>query len=109
MNKKKILIADDEPTLRLLVASTLDYGCFEIIEAVDGADALAKAKQVIPDLMILDAMMPKLSGTKVCRQARTLPALLGVKIIVLTAKGQLQDCHEAMAAGADHYVKKPFS
>jgi CheY-like chemotaxis protein len=109
MSKKKILIADDEPSMRLLVSSTLDDGSFELSEAVDGNDAIHKAAQCRPDLIILDVMMPILSGIEVCRQVKTMPSLRQAKIMILTAKGQANDLDEAMEAGADYFLKKPFS
>jgi len=109
MDQKKILIADDEPSLRLLVSSTLEDERFEIIQAVDGTDALQKAQKHQPDLIILDLMMPNMSGIEVCRTIKSLPTLHTPQIIVLTAKGQEQDIKEAAKAGADRYLKKPFS
>jgi two-component system phosphate regulon response regulator PhoB len=109
MDQKKILIADDEPSLRLLVSSTLEDERFEIIQAVDGTDALEKAQKHQPDLIILDLMMPNMSGIEVCRTIKSAPTLHIPQIIVLTAKGQEQDIKEAAKAGADRYLKKPFS
>lgn len=109
MTKKKILIADDESSLRLLVSSTLEDERFEIIQAIDGADALEKAEKHQPDLIILDVMMPNMSGLEVCRTIKTAGTLHMPKIIVLTAKGQEQDIKEAGKVGADRYLKKPFS
>lgn len=106
---KKILIADDEPTLRLLVSSTLEDERFEIIQAVDGADALEKANKEHPDLLILDLMMPNMSGLDVCRAIKSADTAQKPKIIVLTAKGQEKDVKDAIKAGADSYLKKPFS
>jgi CheY-like chemotaxis protein len=106
---KTIIIADDESSLRLLVSNTLEDERYQIIEALDGADAVAKAERDCPDLIILDLTMPQLSGIEVCRRLKANPALTNLKIIVLTGKGKEDDVREAMNAGANCYLKKPFS
>ena len=106
---KRILIADDEASVRLLVSNTLEDERFDIVEAVDGADALAKAEKLCPDLLILDFMMPNLNGVEVCRRVKADPLLAHTKIIMLTARTQNTDTEQAMQAGADHYLQKPFS
>lgn len=105
----KILIADDEPSLRLLVSSTLEDERYEIFEARDGFETLAKVEQIRPDVLILDLMMPGLSGHDVIRRMKTMPSLSSTKIIVLSAKGQEQDVRQAIDAGVAHYLIKPFS
>ena len=109
MARKKILIADDEHALRLLVTSTLEDERFQLFEAFDGMDAVTKAGAEHPDIVILDLMMPKMSGIDVCRRLRNLVGFESVTIIVLSAKGQEADVREAIAAGANHYLRKPFS
>ncbi|MFW5648929.1 MAG: response regulator transcription factor [Candidatus Alkaliphilus sp. MAG34] len=105
----KILIADDERALRLLVAGTLEIGNYNILETDNGIDALKMAKKERPDLAILDVMMPGMDGYEVCKKIKTDPKLKDIKILILTAKGQQTDKIAAKEALADYYLAKPFS
>lgn len=106
----KILIADDEPSLRLLVRATLSSNkTFDLIEASDGNEALQKAQEEIPDLILLDVMMPQLSGFEVCERLKNDPKTKKIIIIMLTAKGQQADRDWAISVGADYFLTKPFS
>jgi CheY-like chemotaxis protein len=109
MAKKIILIADDEPQLRLLVRTTLEDEDYDIYEAEDGQQALEIAAQVSPDLFLLDNMMPVLDGISVCKALRDDPQFCDRPIIMLTAKSQQQDIAIGKAAGVSHYFTKPFS
>jgi CheY-like chemotaxis protein len=106
---KTILIADDEPQLRLLVRTTLEDDNHVIHEAEDGQEALEVANQVNPDLFLLDNMMPRLDGITVCRRLREDPQFRDRPIIMLTAKTQQQDIALGKAVGVNHYLTKPFS
>ena len=108
-DKKVVLIADDEPQLRLLVRTSLEDEDYEIYEAEDGQQALEIAAQVNPDLFLLDNMMPILDGISVCKALRADPQFRDRPIIMLTAKSQQQDIVLGKAAGVDHYLAKPFS
>ena len=106
----KILIADDEPSLRLLVKATLSANnLYELIEASDGNEALNKAKNESPDLILLDVMMPGLSGFEVCERLKNDPKTKNIVIIMLTAKGQQSDRDWAISVGTDYFLTKPFS
>lgn len=106
----KILIADDEPSLRLLVRATLSVNkSFELIEAADGNEALQKVQNEKPDLILLDVMMPKLSGFEVCEKLKNDPITKNITIIMLTAKGQQSDRDWALSVGTDYFLTKPFS
>jgi CheY-like chemotaxis protein len=105
----KILIADDERALRLLIAGTLEIGDYNISEAENGIQALDLAKRERPDLIILDVMMPGMTGYEVCKQIKTNPDIADIKVLILTAKGQQADKDAAMEAFADFYLAKPFS
>ena len=105
----KILVADDESALRLLVAGTLEIGNYEIQETDNGLDALNIARKEKPDLIILDVMMPGMTGYEVCKTIKTDPYLKDIKILILTAKGQYADKKAAKEALADYYLSKPFS
>ncbi len=106
----KILIADDEPSLRLLVRATLSANkSFELIEAFDGNEALSKAQKELPELILLDVMMPGLSGFEVCERLKNDPKTKNIVIIMLTAKGQQSDRDWAISVGTDYFLTKPFS
>lgn len=106
----KILIADDEPSLRLLVKATLNANkSFELIEASDGNEALSKAQSDLPDLILLDVMMPGLSGFEVCERLKNDQKTKNIVIIMLTAKGQQSDRDWAISVGTDYFLTKPFS
>jgi two-component system phosphate regulon response regulator PhoB len=104
-----LLIADDEPAILDLVRFTLEDPQVRIVEASDGATALELAQQARPDVALLDVKMPRLSGLDVCRRLRELPECARTRVVLLTAAAQAQDRQRGLAAGADHYLTKPFS
>ena len=106
----KILIADDEPSLRLLVRATLSANkSFELVEASDGNEALLKSQNELPSILLLDVMMPGLSGFEVCERLKNDAKTKKIKIIMLTAKGQQSDRDWALSVGTDYFLTKPFS
>ena len=106
---KKILIADDEPDILEIVHYNLKLEGYEVYTAKDGDDALVKAKQLKPDLIILDIMMPKKTGVEVCSILRTQPAFKDTLIIFLTALSDESSQIKGLDTGADDYVSKPIS
>lgn len=106
---KTILLADDEAYLRMLVHTTLDDAAYRILEADDGNQALAMARTEHPDLLVLDWMMPGLSGIAVAQALRQDPTTAHIPIIMLTAKGQETDQARGNALGLQAYLVKPFS
>ncbi len=104
-----ILIADDEPAILDLVRFTLDDPQVQIVSAADGAAAVELARSVRPNVALLDVQMPRLNGLEVCRRLRALPECAHTRIVMLTASAQAEDRRRGMAAGADHYLTKPFS
>src|SRR5450432_550310 len=106
---KKILIADDEPDILEILHYNLKHEGYEVYTAKDGDDALAKAKQLHPDLIILDIMMPKKTGVEVCTILRTQPAFKDTLIIFLTALSDESSQIKGLDTGADDYVNKPIS
>ncbi|MGD2028649.1 MAG: response regulator [Desulfobacterales bacterium] len=108
MNKMKVLVVDDSPTdLKLMSQPFLKQG-YELVTATDGEEALKKAESEQPDLMVLDVIMPKINGFKVCRQIKTSAELKNIKIILLTSKNQDSDKFWGEKQGADAYITKPF-
>lgn len=106
---RKLLIADDEPGIRSLVRMTLETDQYDITEAGDGEEALEAARRVLPEVILLDVMMPKLTGFEVCKALKEDPATKEIVIVMLTAKAQDGDRSEGEAAGANDYFTKPFS
>lgn len=105
----KILVVDDVPqNVRLLEAVLVPRG-YQVLTANDGISALELVEAEQPDLILLDVMMPRLSGYDVCQKVRENPAWAGVRIIMLSAKGRDVEVNKGMAVGADAYVTKPFS
>jgi CheY-like chemotaxis protein len=106
---KTILLADDEENLRTLVRTTLDQPGYRILESEDGAAALELARRERPDVVVLDWMMPGMTGMEVLTALRRDQATARIPIILLTAKGQRADHQQAVASGASAYLMKPFS
>ena len=105
----KILVVDDEPDALDLVAFNLKQAGLEVVTADDGAAALKRAREVVPDLILLDLMLPEVDGLEVCKQLRRDPATSSIPIIMLTAKAAEIDRVLGLELGADDYVTKPFS
>jgi DNA-binding response OmpR family regulator len=106
---KLILVADDDDDVRDLVAFRLRRAGFEVIEARDGHQALALARERAPDLCLLDVMMPGLDGYELTRELRASEGLNGVAIVLLTASVHDAAVSRGFDVGADDYIKKPFS
>jgi two-component system phosphate regulon response regulator PhoB len=104
-----ILVVDDEPDLLELVRFNLDRAGFRVETAASGEEALARLRRSVPDLLVLDLMLPDLSGEEVCRRVRGDPGLTGLPVIMLTAKSEEVDRVVGFELGADDYVTKPFS
>jgi|UniRef100_UPI00404AF3EE two-component system, OmpR family, phosphate regulon response regulator PhoB len=106
---KKILVVDDEPDVTDLLVYTLKAKGFDV-EAVNNPNAsVGLARTFLPDLVILDVMMPELNGIQICRMLRADPTLKSVPVIFLTAKAEEGDRIQGLESGADDYVSKPFS
>lgn len=106
---RKLLIADDERSLRLLVAATLASEDYEIVEASDGLQALALARQEHPQAVLLDVDMPGMDGIEVCRQIKEDPSLATTIVVMLTSAAHPAQREAGLAAGATEYLTKPFS
>jgi DNA-binding response OmpR family regulator len=108
MDKKKVLIVDDELDIVDSIKFTLELEGIECIVAHDGEDALAKAKSELPDLVLLDVMLPKINGYKVSRLLKFDEAFKKIPVIMLTARAQEKDRQVGNKTGADEYLTKPF-
>ena len=108
--KKLVLIIDDEENVRSLISATLGHQeHYELGYARNGQEALEKIEERVPDLVILDMLMPVLDGSHVCQSLKSNPATANTKVIMLTALAQEADKGKAIDAGADMYITKPFS
>jgi len=107
---KKILIVEDQPDIRRLIRMTLEFEDWEIHEALDAMAGWEMARELQPDVMLLDVMMPgELDGLDLCRAMKATPKLQGVPVIILSARGSSADREAGLAAGATQYLVKPFS
>ena len=105
----KILVAEDERDIRDLIGFTLRFAGFEVVLTADGIEAVEKAPQESPDLIILDVRMPKMTGYEACRQLKDNPATSDIPIVFLSAKGQETEIERGLASGAVEYIVKPFA
>jgi DNA-binding response OmpR family regulator len=104
-----VLVADDEPSIRLLLHATIESDDYKVIEARDGDEAWTLIQQLKPALVLLDVQMPGLAGLEILRSIKGDPSLAATRVIVLTARALSIDVEAGMEAGADFYLTKPFS
>lgn len=105
----KILIAEDERDIRDLVEFTLKYAGHEVVKVTNGQEAVDKAPEVKPDLIILDVRMPRMTGYEACRQLKTMDGVRDIPVVFLSAKGQQSEMDTGLDAGAYDYILKPFA
>lgn len=108
-NMKKVLVIDDEPFILMMIEAKLSEAGLNVLTLREGRDALSFIRGELPDLVILDWMMPGLSGIELCRMVKEDPELSHIPIFLLTAKGQDADKEAAFESGASLYITKPFS
>jgi len=105
----KILVAEDERDIRELIAFTLRFAGFEVELASNGAEALEKVAGAIPDLILMDVRMPRMTGYQACEALKENPATQNIPVVFLSAKGQESEIQEGLEAGAMEYILKPFA
>jgi DNA-binding response OmpR family regulator len=105
----KILVVDDDDIVAKTIERTLRAGGYQVFVVHSGVDALRVARRNVPDLMVLDVLMPGMDGFEVCRQVRSDPLLKNLPVLFLTAKGKDEDRITGLRAGADDYLSKPFN
>ncbi len=108
MAEPLVLLVDDEPNIRETVSFILEMEGYRVATAGDGEAALARARELRPPVVLLDAMLPKRDGFDVCRAIKADPELAAVRIVMLTALSQRVEHERAIKAGADYYLTKPF-
>jgi DNA-binding response OmpR family regulator len=105
----KILIAEDEPDIRELVAFTLRFAGYEVVVAHNGEEAVQLAARELPDLALMDVRMPRMTGYDACRAIKAHPDLKDMPVVFLSAKGQEAEIESGLEAGAEEYLLKPFA
>jgi DNA-binding response OmpR family regulator len=105
----KILIAEDEKDIRELIVFSLTFAGFEVVPAVDGQDAVEKAQEFMPDLIMMDVRMPKMTGYEACAKMKTIDKVKDIPVVILSAKGQESEIQTGLNVGAYEYILKPFA
>ena len=105
----RILIAEDEPDIRELVAFTLRFAGHEVTATANGEEALQQASQLFPDIIIMDVRMPKMTGYDACRAMKADAKLKDIPVMFLSAKGQDAEIQAGLDVGAEEYLLKPFA
>lgn len=107
--KRRVLLADDDPSLLRLISTTLGTDDFDLLQASDGQEALEVARRERPDLILLDINMPRLDGFQVCQALKRDAETASIKVVMLSARGSDADRVRGRESGADDYFVKPFS
>ncbi len=105
----KILIAEDERDIRDLVIFSLQFSGFQVVQAINGVEAVERAQAELPDLILMDVRMPKMTGYEACKALKSIPATRDIPIVFLSAKGQESEINTGLEVGAEEYILKPFA
>ncbi len=108
MDKRKILVVDDDPQVYRIVSRLLDGDHYEVFTASQGKEALDKIPLLKPDMLLLDLMMPEMSGVEVCEKIKKDPETKNIVVFILSAKDGQLDRRRCFEVGADDYISKPF-
>ena len=106
---KKVLVAEDEPDIRGLIVFSLRYAGYEVIEALNGEEAVKLAEDQQPDLILLDVRMPKMNGFEACSVLKSQNSTRRIPIVFLSARGQETEIKQGLELGAEAYILKPFA
>jgi CheY-like chemotaxis protein len=106
---KKILVVDDSATILMMVRMVLGKDRYQLVTAVNGAEAVEKARQERPDLVLMDVIMPKMTGFEACRAMRRLPETSETPIILVTTRGEPESVEKGFESGCSDYVTKPIN
>lgn len=109
MNNPLILVAEDERDIRELIVFTLQLAGLRVMDVPNGEEAVKKALEIIPDLILMDVRMPKMTGFEACRALKQQEATKDIPVIFLSAKGQEAEIHTGLEVGAEEYFLKPFA
>ncbi len=106
---KKVLVAEDEPDIRQLITFSLQFAGLNVVQAVNGQDAVNKAGQEQPDLILLDVRMPKMTGYEACKAIKSQESTKHIPVVFLSARGQESEIKYGLGLGAEEYILKPFA
>jgi DNA-binding response OmpR family regulator len=109
MSQPVVLVAEDERDIRDLIVFTLQFSGFEVIQVSNGAEAVKKAAEIKPDLILLDVRMPKMTGYEACKALKEQESTKDIPIVFLSAKGQEAEINQGLELGAEDYFLKPFA
>jgi CheY-like chemotaxis protein len=105
----KILVAEDERDIRDLIGFTLRFSGFDVVTVTNGEEAIAAALVEMPDLILMDGRMPKMTGYEACQKIKETPAIAHIPVVFLSAKGQESEIRAGIDSGATEYLLKPFA
>jgi DNA-binding response OmpR family regulator len=105
----KILIAEDERDIRDLILFTLRFAGYDVVAATNGEEAVDRALAEMPDLVLMDVRMPRMTGYEACKRMKAEESIKHIPVVFLSAKGQEAEVHQGLEAGATEYIIKPFS
>jgi DNA-binding response OmpR family regulator len=105
----RILIAEDERDIRELITFTLTFAGHQVTSTANGEEAFLKAQEILPDLILLDVRMPRMTGYEACEKIKATPATTAIPVVFLSAKGQESEVQTGLEAGAAEYIVKPFA
>jgi DNA-binding response OmpR family regulator len=108
-NGKKVLVAEDDPDIRNLIVYSLQFAGFTVVQASNGEEAVTQARAELPDIILLDVRMPKMSGYEACAELKSEATTQGIPIVFLSARGQEAEIKYGMELGAEEYIIKPFA
>jgi len=106
---KKVLVAEDDPDIRGLLAFCLEYARFQVVQAANGEDAVCKAETEQPDIILLDVHMPGMTGYEACQQLKSQELTRRIPVVFLSARGQATEIKYGLGLGAQEYILKPFA
>jgi len=106
---KKVLVAEDDSDIRNLIAYSLQFAGFDVVEATNGVEAVTKARAEQPDIILLDVRMPKMSGYDACAELKAEAATQSIPVVFLSARGQEAEIKHGLELGAEEYIIKPFA
>lgn len=109
MRDPLVLVAEDERDIRELIVITLELEGFRVVEVPNGEEAVKKAKEIMPDLILMDVRMPKMTGYEACKALKAEAATKSIPVIFLSAKGQEAEVNTGLELGAEEYFLKPFA
>lgn len=109
LKKKTVLVVDDEPHIIELVKIALEEDGFSVVGVSSGEEGLRTAGEIVPDLILLDVILPELDGYEVCKRLKSLESTRAIPVLLLTSRGAEVDRQKGKASGADRYLTKPFS